>query len=127
MSTGLHTDEFEQVLAEGTVRAVRAAGGYGGGIYLPSSSGRSLVLAAVAGVSRSLLRPTWRVPVAAPFPVAEVYRTGRGIQLSDAGETMRRFPQLAITLPYPFASVYMPLSDGSRTLGVLVVLRTAEP
>lgn len=127
MNADPHTDAFERLLAEGTVRAVRAAGGYGGGIYLPSHTGRSLVLAVVAGVSRSLLRATWRVPVAGPFPVAEAYRTGRSIQLGDAGETMRRFPQLAIVLPYPFASVYAPVSDGTRTVGVLVVLRATTP
>ncbi|MFF4649965.1 SpoIIE family protein phosphatase [Streptomyces sp. NPDC001380] len=127
MSGVPRTAEFERVLAEGTVRAVAAAGGYGGGVYLSSRSGRSLVLAAVAGVPRSLLRATWRVPVAGPFPVAEAYRSGRSIHLDDADETMRRFPQLAIALPYPFASVYTPVTADGETVGVLVVLRAAVP
>ncbi|AXI79882.1 SpoIIE family protein phosphatase [Peterkaempfera bronchialis] len=127
MSTALRLGEFERVMAEGVVKAVRAADGYGGGVYLRSGNEQSLVLAAVAGVSRGLLRATWRVPVAGPLPVAEVYRSGRSIHLDDADETMRRFPQLAIALPYPFASVYTPVTDGNETVGVLVVLRTAAP
>ncbi|MFJ6216524.1 SpoIIE family protein phosphatase [Streptomyces sp. NPDC092296] len=121
------TEEFDRALADGLVRAIQAAGGYGGGVYLRSHSGCSLVLAAVAGVPRSLLRAIWRVPVSGPFPAPEAYRTGRGIQLADAGETMRRYPQLALALPYQFASLYTPVTDAQGPVGVLVVLRAAAP
>ncbi|GGO87775.1 diguanylate cyclase [Wenjunlia tyrosinilytica] len=114
------------MLAEGLLRAVRAVEGYGGGVYLRSGNRRSLVLALVAGVPRSLLRAWWRIPVSGAVPAAEAYRTGRSIYLADAGETMRRFPQMSVGLPYPFASLYIPVRDGGEIVGVLVVLRAAS-
>ncbi|MGP4003077.1 SpoIIE family protein phosphatase [Streptomyces sp. 8N706] len=106
------------------IEAVRASGGYGGGIYLRSRDRRSLVLAMVAGVPRSLLKPWWRVPVSGAVPAAEAYRNERGIQLSDEGETMRRFPQMSVGLPYPFASAYLPVRGHDEVVGVLLVMRS---
>ncbi|MFE4631794.1 SpoIIE family protein phosphatase [Streptomyces sp. NPDC056773] len=40
---------------------------------------------------------------------------------------MRRFPQLMAGLPFPFGSLYEPVSRGRERYGVLVVLRPATP
>ncbi|KUJ66433.1 phosphatase [Streptomyces albus subsp. albus] len=116
---------IEDVLAPHVIEAVRRAGGYGGGIYLRSRDRRSLVLAVVTGVPRSVLKIVWRLPVSGALPAAEAYRTGTPIHLADEGETMRRYPQMSVGLPYRFASDYRPLRVGDEVVGVLAVLWSA--
>lgn len=119
-------DEFHRLLARGLVEAVRSTGGYGGGVYLRSPNRRSLVLAVVAGVPRSLLRSWWRLPVTGAVPAAEAFRSSHTVYLADAAETMRRFPEMSVGLPYSFASVYAPVRVRGETVGVVVVLRAAS-
>ncbi|MGP3982588.1 SpoIIE family protein phosphatase [Streptomyces sp. KR80] len=118
--------EIEAALAPSLVDAVQAGGGYGGSVYLRSRDRRSLVLTMVAGVPRSLLKSWWRIPVSGALPISEAYRTECGIVLSDAGETMRRYPQMSAGLPYPFASAYQPVRASGEVVGVLVVMRSIE-
>ncbi|WFB07615.1 SpoIIE family protein phosphatase [Streptomyces sp. LX-29] len=113
--------EVGEVLAAHLVDAVRAAGGYGGGVYLRSADRRSLVLAVVAGVPRSLMKAWWRVPVSGALPMSAAYRTGEPVHLADEGETMRRFPQMSVGLPYPFASEYQPVRANGEVVGVFFV------
>ncbi|UGY90312.1 SpoIIE family protein phosphatase [Streptomyces gobiensis] len=123
---GAASGELSRILAKGLVKAVRAAGGYGGGVFIRSRDGRSLVLASLAGVPRSLLRSWWRIPVSGGFPAATAYRTARSVYLTDAGERMRRFPQFATILPYPFAYLCSPIRAGNETVGVVFILRVAS-
>ncbi len=60
------------------------------------------------------------------LPGAVAYRTGRTVALSGPEETMRRFPQLLVGLPYAFASLYVPISSGSESYGVLCALWPAS-
>ncbi|MEV6978966.1 SpoIIE family protein phosphatase [Kitasatospora sp. NPDC093806] len=99
---------------------------YGATVYLRSRDGRSLVLCAIAGVPLSILSPFRRIAAAGPLPVAVSYRTGRTVLLSDPEDTMRRFPQLAVGLPYDFASACVPVRAGEETYGVLGVLWPAS-
>lgn len=120
-------DALPRALAAATVDAVRSVGGYAGGVYLRSRTSGLLRLAVLAGLPVRLFRPWWRMHVNRPFPVAEAYRSGRSVHLADAEDAMRRFPQLMAGLPYPFGSLYEPLSAGRDRYGVLVVLRGAAP
>ncbi|MBW5486853.1 SpoIIE family protein phosphatase [Streptomyces bambusae] len=86
-----------------------------------------LRLAVLAGLPGPLFRPWWQTVVNRPYPVAEAYRSGQAVLLADAEASMRRFPQLAAGLPYPFGSLYEPLADGDDRFGVLMVLRPATP
>ncbi|PBC70887.1 serine phosphatase RsbU (regulator of sigma subunit) [Streptomyces sp. TLI_235] len=115
-------DAIEKLLAEGLTRAVALTSGYGGLVYLPSSDHRSLVLSTVVGVPLPLLSAFRRIAVVAPLPPAEAYRTGRTIVLADPDETMRRFPRLAVGLPYAFSFAAAPIATRDGTLGVLCVL-----
>ncbi|MGK5630256.1 GAF domain-containing protein, partial [Streptomyces sp. URMC 123] len=117
---------LEHGLAPALVEAIHIAGGYGGKVYLRSRDRTSLVLTMVAGVPRALLKAWWRVPVGGAVPSAEAYRTERVVSLADEGETMRRFPQMSVGLPYPFASAYLPIRLGGEVVGVLGVLRAAS-
>ncbi|MEJ8633440.1 MULTISPECIES: SpoIIE family protein phosphatase [Streptomyces] len=118
-------DELELVLAQASVNAIEAVGGFAGGVYLRSESEGLLRLAVLAGLPQRLFKPWWRMHVNRPFPVAEAYRSGRAVHLADAEEAMRRFPQLMAGLPFPFGSLYVPVVADSERFGVLVVLRRA--
>ncbi|MBB4950282.1 serine phosphatase RsbU (regulator of sigma subunit)/PAS domain-containing protein [Kitasatospora gansuensis] len=115
-------ESVEALLAEALLRAVRTTSAYGGVLYLRSADGRSLVLSAVTGVPPHLLSAFRHIPVVAPLPVAEAYRTGRTVQVADADDTMRRFPRLAVGLPYVHAFACVPFGADDEPLGVLAVL-----
>ncbi|WP_138895184.1 SpoIIE family protein phosphatase [Streptomyces chryseus] len=124
-SDGRAPDELALVLAQASVHAIESAGGFAGGVYLRSRTPGLLRLAVLGGLPGALFRPWWRMHVNRPFPVAEAYRSGRPVHLAHAEEAMRRFPQLMAGLPFPFGSLYVPVTDGREKFGVLVVLRAA--
>ncbi|WP_168714728.1 GAF domain-containing SpoIIE family protein phosphatase [Streptomyces sp. A0592] len=126
-SVGAATDATVQALARAVVSAVEAVGGYAGGVYLRSRSDDLLLLALFTGLPLPLFRPWWRMQVNRPYPVAEAYRSGQAVLLADAESAMSRFPQFVAGLPFPFASLYEPVTAGSQRFGVLVVLRPATP
>ncbi|MGI5423228.1 hypothetical protein [Streptomyces sp. CA-179760] len=116
---------IEDALTAPLIAAVRDLGGYGGLVYLRSRDRRSLVLALVTGVPRSLLRAWWRVPMGGALPMAEAYRRDEPLWLPDERVTMVRFPHFTAGLPYSFGSAYRPVRTGGEAVGVLVVLRSA--
>ncbi|MGQ4449551.1 GAF domain-containing protein, partial [Streptomyces griseus] len=120
-------DELSLVLAQALVSAVESSGGYAGGVYLRSGTPGLLRLAVLAGLPGPLFRPWWRMHVNRPFPVSEAYRSGRPVLLGDAEEAMRRFPQLMAGLPFPFGSLWVPITGPRGSLGVLAVLRASTP
>ncbi|MFE0825373.1 GAF domain-containing protein, partial [Streptomyces sp. NPDC058871] len=124
---GTATDATVEALARAVAGAVEAVGGYAGGVYLRSRSDELLLLALFSGLPLPLFRPWWRMQVNRPYPVAEAYRSGQAVHLTDAESAMSRFPQFVAGLPFPFASLYEPVSSGSERYGVLVVLRPATP
>ncbi|WP_405428968.1 GAF domain-containing SpoIIE family protein phosphatase [Streptomyces erythrochromogenes] len=126
-SVGAATDATVQALARAVVSAVEAVGGYAGGVYLRSRSDDLLLLALFTGLPLPLFRPWWRMQVNRPYPVAEAYRSGQAVLLADAESAMSRFPQFVAGLPFPFASLYEPVTAGAQRFGVLVVLRPATP
>ncbi|MFF9473713.1 SpoIIE family protein phosphatase [Streptomyces roseolus] len=126
-SPGAPPQALTQALAEAATDAVEAVGGYAGGVYLRSGTEGLLRLAVLAGLPGELFRPWSRMHTNRPFPVAEVHRSGQPVQLSDVEESMRRFPQLVASLPFPFASLYSPVVAGRERFGVLVVLRPPAP
>jgi len=111
------------VLTGAVTDAIRAVGGYAGGVYLRSRTPGLLRLAVLAGLPGPLFRPWWRLHMNRPFPVADTYRLGVPVILTGPTETMRRYPQLAAGLPFRFGSMYVPVVGASTTYGVLTVLR----
>ncbi|SCF94604.1 hypothetical protein GA0115258_118211, partial [Streptomyces sp. LamerLS-31b] len=111
------------LLADASTAALRAAGGRVAGVYLRAGDAPGFLrLAVLAGLPVPLFRPWWRVHVDRPFPVCDAYRLGLPVVLPNATEAVRRYPQFAAGLPFPFASVHMPV-PGGEPLGVLAVLR----
>jgi serine phosphatase RsbU (regulator of sigma subunit)/PAS domain-containing protein len=111
------------LLMDTSAEAISAAGGHAGGVYLRSSMPGLLRLAVLEGLPGPLFRPWWRLHAESPFPIADSYRLGVEVVLPNATETMRRYPQFAASLPFPFGSLYVPVVGGSTTFGVLTVLR----
>ncbi len=60
--------------------------------------------------------------MAGQLPASLAYRSGRTVYLSGAEETMRRFPRLAVGMPYAFASACTPVGAGDEVFGALCVL-----
>jgi serine phosphatase RsbU (regulator of sigma subunit)/PAS domain-containing protein len=111
------------LLIDASAEAISAAGGHAGGVYLRSGTPGLLRLAVLEGLPGPLFRPWWRVHVDRPFPVADAYRLGVEVVLPNATEAMRRYPQYAAGLPFPFGSLYVPVAGRSSIFGVLTVLR----
>ncbi|MFI6444584.1 SpoIIE family protein phosphatase [Kitasatospora sp. NPDC050543] len=121
------TAEREDALVAAVVKAVGETGGHAGSVFLRSRDSRSIVLAATCGASPSLLGGWRLIPVNSPIPVAAAYRSARTVHLADADETMRRYPQLAVALPYAFGSASVPVRAGQESLGALAVVWAAPP
>jgi serine phosphatase RsbU (regulator of sigma subunit)/PAS domain-containing protein len=119
--------ERDDALVDAVLRAVEVSGAHAGSVFLVSDDGSTLVLAAAAGMPPSLLGGWRRIPVGSAIPVAEAFRVGRMVHLADAEATTRRFPQLAVAVPYPFGSASVPVTAGHETLGVLAVVWAVEP
>ncbi|MFJ9456899.1 SpoIIE family protein phosphatase [Kitasatospora sp. NPDC101447] len=116
----------DELIAHAVRRVLRSTGAYGAMVHLRSRDRRSLVLRTVAGVPLSVMSPFRRVAAAGPLPVAVCFRTGHAIVLSDGEDTMRRFPQLAVGLPYDFASACVAVEHDRERFGVLSVLWPAS-
>ncbi|WP_033822092.1 SpoIIE family protein phosphatase [Kitasatospora sp. MBT63] len=121
------TAECEDALVAAVVKAIRETGGHAGSVFLRSRDNRSIVLAATCGASPSLLGGWRLIPVNSPIPVAAAYRSGRTVHLADADETARRYPQLAVALPYAFGSASVPVGAGQERLGAMAVVWSAPP
>ncbi|MER7770851.1 SpoIIE family protein phosphatase [Kitasatospora sp. NPDC096140] len=117
--------ECEDALVTAVVKAVAESGAHAGSVFLRSRDGRSVVLAAACGTPPSLLGGWRLIPVNSPIPVAVAYRSGRTVHLADAAETVRRYPQLAVALPYAFGSASVPVRAGQESLGALAVVWAA--
>ncbi|MFF3108529.1 SpoIIE family protein phosphatase [Kitasatospora sp. NPDC057904] len=118
--------ERDALLADAVRAVLGGTGAYGAMVHLRSRDRRSLVLCTIAGVPLSIMSPFRRVAAAGPLPVAVSFRTGRTITLADSEDTMRRFPQLAVGMPYDFASACVPVTAGEDRFGVLSVLWAAS-
>ncbi|MEV7025485.1 SpoIIE family protein phosphatase [Kitasatospora sp. NPDC093558] len=118
--------ERDALLADAVRAVLGGTGAYGAMVHLRSRDRRSLVLCTIAGVPLSIMSPFRRVAAAGPLPVAVSFRTGRTITLADTEDTMRRFPQLAVGMPYDFASACVPVTAGEDRFGVLSVLWAAS-
>ncbi|MFG2024785.1 SpoIIE family protein phosphatase [Streptomyces sp. NPDC048825] len=119
--------ERDDALVSAVLSATKATGAHAGSVFLLSGDHRSLVLTAACGAPPSLLGGWRRIPVNSRIPVAEAYRSGQCVHLADAEETMRRFPQLSVAMPYPFGSASVPVRAGERTFGAMAVLWTPKP
>ncbi len=92
-----------------------------GGVYLLEPGGSVLEMAVMAGLPRAFAAPWERVGLGAPVPVAEAARERRFVWVSGEEDMARRFPRVAVVLPYPFALAAVPVATPSTVYGSVFV------
>ncbi|MEV5884616.1 SpoIIE family protein phosphatase [Streptomyces sp. NPDC052020] len=90
---------------------------HAGAVYLLSADRRVLEMAVMAGLPRSFAAPWERVPMSARIPVADAVRDRRLVWVGGEEEMARRYPRVAVVLPYPFALAALPVATGSAVYG----------
>ncbi|MEU9287268.1 SpoIIE family protein phosphatase [Streptomyces sp. NPDC048275] len=93
-----------------------------GGVYLLASGEPVLEMAVMAGMPRAFAAPWERVGLNSPIPVAAAVRECRPIWVSGEEEMARRFPRVAVVLPYPFALAALPVATEKTTYGAVFLL-----
>ncbi|MFD0350639.1 hypothetical protein ACFQ0M_40740 [Kitasatospora aburaviensis] len=97
-------------------------GAHMGGLYLLSDDRQLLELVMTFGAARQFTRPWQHVGMTVPIPVADATRSGRIVWVGGAEEMARRYPRVAVAMPYAFCLAAVPLVLGSTTYGVLFLL-----
>ncbi|MFF3151407.1 GAF domain-containing protein, partial [Streptomyces sp. NPDC057927] len=80
-----------------------------------------LEMAVMAGMPRSFAAPWERVGLNAPIPVAVAVRERRLVWVGGEEEMARRFPRIAVVLPYPFALAALPVATAGTVYGAVFV------
>nr|WP_031179348.1 SpoIIE family protein phosphatase [Streptomyces seoulensis] len=96
-------------------------GAHSGAVYLLRPDVPVLEMAVMAGLPRAFAAPWERVGVSAPIPVAQAVRQRRPVWVGGGEEMARRFPRVAVVLPYPFALAALPLATDDAVLGSVFV------
>ncbi len=94
---------------------------HSGAVYLLADHEPVLEMAVMAGLPRAFAAPWERVGLSAPIPVAEALRNRRLIWVSGEEEMARRYPRIAVVLPYPFALAAMPVVTEHTAYGAVFV------
>ncbi|MFF0968513.1 SpoIIE family protein phosphatase [Streptomyces sp. NPDC003703] len=94
---------------------------HSGAVYLLAPDQPVLEMAVMAGMPRAFAAPWERVGLSAPIPVAQAVRERRLIWVGGEEEMARRYPRIAVVLPYPFALAAMPLAAGATAYGAVFV------
>ncbi|WP_327699396.1 SpoIIE family protein phosphatase [Streptomyces sp. NBC_00459] len=102
----------------GMMEDVRALAG---GVYLLAPGGSVLEMAVMAGLPRAFAAPWERVGISSPVPVAEAARERRFVWVGGDEDMARRYPRVAVVLPYPFALAAVPVATASTVYGSVFV------
>ncbi|MFJ3305335.1 SpoIIE family protein phosphatase [Streptomyces sp. NPDC086549] len=94
---------------------------HSGGVYLLAADEQVLEMAVTAGLPRQFAAPWERVGLSAPIPVAEAVRGRRLVWVGGEEDMARRYPRIAVVLPYPFALAALPLATANRAYGAVFV------
>ncbi|MGV9992195.1 SpoIIE family protein phosphatase [Streptomyces sp. NPDC003374] len=94
---------------------------HSGAVYLLSPDQPVLEMAVMAGMPRAFAAPWERVGLSAPIPVARAVRERRLIWVGGEEEMARRYPRIAVVLPYPFALAALPVSTPATVYGAVFV------
>ncbi|MEV5438350.1 SpoIIE family protein phosphatase [Streptomyces sp. NPDC052682] len=94
---------------------------HSGAVYLRAPDQPVLEMAVMAGLPRAFAAPWERVGLNAPIPVAEAVRERRLIWVGGEEDMARRYPRIAVVLPYPFALAAVPVATRTTTYGAVFV------
>lgn len=90
---------------------------HAGAVYLLSPDGQVLEMAVMAGLPRAFAAPWERVAVAAPVPVADAVRDRELVWVSGEQDMARRYPRIAVILPYPYSLAALPIATEDKAYG----------
>jgi GAF domain-containing protein len=116
-SSGCGPEVLDSVLSQ----YERKTGAYAGAVYLLSSDEQVLRLAVLGGMSSRIASPWARVALAAATPVSDAVRERELVWIGSQEELARRYPQLALVLPYAFTMAAAPIISDQRVWGGLVL------
>lgn len=94
---------------------------HSGAVYLLGADEQVLEMAVMAGLPRAFAAPWERVAVSAPVPVSDAVRERRLVWVSGEEEMARRYPRVAVVLPYPFALAALPVIARGHVYGAVFV------
>ncbi len=94
---------------------------HSGAVYLLAPDQPVLEMAVMAGLPRAFAAPWERVGLSAPIPVADAARERRLVWVGGEEEMARRYPRIAVVLPYPFALASVPIATESTVYGAVFV------
>ncbi|GAA2387486.1 SpoIIE family protein phosphatase [Streptomyces coeruleofuscus] len=94
---------------------------HSGAVYLLAQDQPVLEMAVMAGLPRAFAAPWERVGLSAPIPVADAARERRLVWVGGEEEMARRYPRIAVVLPYPFALAAVPVATESTVYGAVFV------
>ncbi|MFD7689467.1 SpoIIE family protein phosphatase [Streptomyces sp. NPDC059781] len=94
---------------------------HSGAVYLLSPDRPVLEMAVMAGLPRAFAAPWERVGLSAPIPVSDAVRERRLVWVGGEEEMARRYPRIAMVLPYPFSLAALPVATGTKAYGAVFV------
>ncbi|WP_030619728.1 SpoIIE family protein phosphatase [Streptomyces fulvoviolaceus] len=94
---------------------------HSGAVYLLAADEPVLEMAVMAGLPRAFAAPWERVGLSAPIPVAEAVRERRLVWVGGEQDMARRYPRIAVVLPYPFALAAVPVATPTTVYGAVFV------
>ncbi|GAA3309325.1 hypothetical protein GCM10020295_73700 [Streptomyces cinereospinus] len=94
---------------------------HAGAVYLMNPDGSVLEMAVMAGMPRAFAAPWERVGVGAPIPVAQAVRDRRLVWVGGEEDMARRYPRVAVVLPYAFALAALPVATATQVYGAVFV------
>ncbi|WP_437108863.1 SpoIIE family protein phosphatase [Streptomyces sp. enrichment culture] len=94
---------------------------HSGAVYLLSPGQPVLEMAVMAGLPRAFAAPWERVGLSAPIPVSDAVRERRLVWVGGEEEMARRYPRIAMVLPYPFSLAALPVATATKAYGAVFV------
>ncbi|MFI2299986.1 SpoIIE family protein phosphatase [Actinacidiphila glaucinigra] len=111
----------ESLLAPALFAMMDGVRAHAGGIYLLAPGEPVLEMAVMAGLPRAFAAPWERVGLGAPIPVAEALRERRLVWVGGEEEMARRYPRIALVLPYPCTLAALPVATAATAFGSVFV------
>ncbi|MEU9553947.1 SpoIIE family protein phosphatase [Streptomyces fumanus] len=92
---------------------------HSGAVYLLAADPPVLEMAVMAGLPRAFAAPWERITLGARVPVVDAVRLRRLIWVGGEEEMARRYPRVAVVIPYPFAMAALPVATETAVYGAV--------
>ncbi|MFF3334127.1 PP2C family protein-serine/threonine phosphatase [Streptomyces sp. NPDC002888] len=95
-----------------------------GAVYLAEPGGEVLSLEVASGAPPEWAKPLQRLSLTAaiPSPTVDAVRERRLVWIGSGEDYARRYPQILMLLPYPYATAFAPLATGTTVWGAMVLV-----